>query len=184
MAAGTDMIHTEGDITTRTRLVRAITALAMVGYPMVSGGAPIGIFALLPLIAIYPMYTAVVGWDPVKFLMEVAEPQGRSAQLQWAARFVLVMTGIAMIGATLTISGEVGWYGLLALFAIVPVFIAIMGENPVDALRDSSKQLRDIDVIRSRQAGVSRHGPLIDETADGGDDENRTGTFSTHDKAA
>ena len=184
MAAGTDMTHTEGDITPRTRLVRAIAALVMVGYPMVSGGTPIGIFALLPLIAIYPMYTAVVGWDPVKFLMEVAEPKGRSAQLQWAARFVLAMTGVVMIGTTLTISGEVGWYGLLALFAIVPVFIAIMGENPVDALRDSNEQLRNIGVTGSRQAGMSGHDPLMDETADGRDNAHRASVFSAHDKAA
>lgn len=178
-------VFPEGDITLRTRMLRAVVALIMVAYPALGDGATMGVFALLPLIAIYPMYTAVVGWDPVKYFMDVAEPLGRAVQLQWAARLVLAIIGSVMIGATLTVHGELGWFGLLALLAIGPVFIAIIGENPLHALRESNAAYNEQGDAR-RVRGSHAAGPALSmgESAQRPSADHGRNAFSRRDKAA
>ena len=73
MAKDTGVIHKEGNITTSERFLRAITAIVMLAYPMVIETSPLDFLALLPLIAIYPMFTAIVGWDPIQFARDVGE---------------------------------------------------------------------------------------------------------------
>lgn len=138
MATDTGTIHKEGNITVIDRTIRVFVAIVMLGYPMVTETSPLDVLALLPLIAIYPMFTAIVGWDPIQFAKETSELNEKTNLLSAVSRIVLVGVGVMMILATLTSPGNfVGWYSLLALFAIVPVMIAIMGENPIRALRES-----------------------------------------------
>jgi hypothetical protein len=166
MKTGKCVVHTEGNITTLSRMMRAATAIVMLGYPMFVETNPLGIIALLPLIAIYPMFTAVVGWDPLRFIMETSQAQGRIRQLRFVGRFVLLLVGATMLGVTLTKSGLVGLYALLALAAIVPIFIAILGEDPLEALLESSKKLR---LLQAQDNSAPPGGPVdnfvMDENA-------------------
>lgn len=166
MERETDMVYTEGDITPLNRLIRAATALAMLGSAMHSPANPLDIVALLPLIAIYPMFTAVVGWDPVQFIIDTAQSRGRRATVRLAARILLAMISAAMIGTTLTVSGELGWYSLLALAAIVPMFLAILGEDPIEALCESSEYLRRRDENQREQPVSPEDDRVKDENAD------------------
>ena len=52
------------NITNSDRVVRIAAGLAMVFSVTLQSG-PIGVAAILPLMAIYPIMTGVVGWDPV-----------------------------------------------------------------------------------------------------------------------
>ena len=136
----------EGNITFAARIARAITAIAMLVYPMLAPGSPIDFVALLPLIAIYPMYTAVVGWDPVAFVVALAKAQGKYKQVQIASRVFLFSLGAVMIGATLMLATSAEWlevYSLMALAAILPICAAIMAENPLLALYESIINLRN-----------------------------------------
>ncbi len=143
MAKRTDIIHQEGNISIGERLVRALVAISMLFYPMLMAASQMEWIALLPLVAIYPMFTAVVGWDPILFIIETGEHAGRSKQVRMAARIVLASVGTLMIVASLTVPvGRVGWYSLSALIGTLPVFIAILGENPLQALQDSIADLR------------------------------------------
>ena len=136
--------HKEGNIKTSERMLRAFVAIVMLAYPMAADVAPLDVLALLPLIAIYPMFTAIVGWDPIQFAKDVGEPNGRVISLSAVARIVLVAVGVMMIMTTLTYPGTfVGWYSLLALFAIVPIMVAILAENPVQILHESRFALSD-----------------------------------------
>lgn len=52
------------NITNSGRVVRIVAGLGMVFSVTLQSG-PIGVAAVLPLIAIYPIMTGVVGWDPI-----------------------------------------------------------------------------------------------------------------------
>ena len=52
------------NITNSDRVVRIVAGLGMVFSVTLQSG-PIGVAAILPLIAIYPIMTGVVGWDPI-----------------------------------------------------------------------------------------------------------------------
>ncbi|WP_455206862.1 hypothetical protein [Kaarinaea lacus] len=165
-AKGTDIIHQEGTITIGERFTRALLAISMLFYPMLSSALQMDWIAMLPLVAIYPMFTAIVGWDPILFLVESGEHAGKSSQVRTVARLVLISVGALMIVAALIIpAGYIGWYSLLALFGAIPVFIAILGENPVLALHDSIVDLRDINKNKVEQTVVIRRAAGLDESA-------------------
>lgn len=52
------------NITYSNRAVRIVAGLGLVFSVSLQTG-PIGLAAILPLIAIYPIFTGVVGWDPI-----------------------------------------------------------------------------------------------------------------------
>ncbi|WP_455201325.1 YgaP-like transmembrane domain [Kaarinaea lacus] len=161
MATGTALVHKEGNITVTERIARAAVAIIMLTYPMAAEVSSLDVLALLPLIAIYPMFTAIVGWDPIQFVMDTGALNGKTVLSNLVSRIVLISVGTMMILVTLTISETyVGWYGLLALLAIVPVMIAIMGENPVQALRKSHTVIHanDKDHVEQLIAGEADSG--------------------------
>jgi len=167
MAKHTDIVHREGNISTAERIVRALIAISMLFYPMLSDLSQLDWISLLPLIAIYPMFTAVVGWDPVMFVIETGEHAGRSNQVRTAARIILASVGALMIAATLTApTGRIGYYSLPALFGILPVFIAILGENPIQALRASIADLQSFDKNESGQVVEKGLESKFDESAE------------------
>lgn len=129
---------THGNLTTCQRQSRAVAAIIMLVYPMITAASPLGLVALLPLIAIYPMFTAIVGWDPIRYVLANAnEEQGVS---QTVARTGLVIVGTGLIGATMVTSVyPLGGLAVLALLGILPIFVAIFGENPVSALFESGR---------------------------------------------
>ncbi|WP_455365745.1 YgaP family membrane protein [Kaarinaea lacus] len=52
------------NITNSDRVVRIVAGLGLALSVSLQSG-PLGMAAILPLIAIYPIMTGVVGWDPV-----------------------------------------------------------------------------------------------------------------------
>ena len=169
MAKGTDIVHQEGNISIGERIARALVAISMLFYPMLMSESQMEWIALLPLVAIYPMFTAVVGWDPVLFIIETGEQAGRSRRVRMTARIVLASVGALMIAATLTVpSGRIGLYSLPALFGIWPVFIAILGENPLLALRESIADLRTPHKTEPEQVVEYRLPRRISESAGNG----------------
>ena len=52
------------NITYSDRVVRIVAGLGLIFSVSLQSG-PLGMTAILPLIAIYPIMTGVVGWDPV-----------------------------------------------------------------------------------------------------------------------
>lgn len=183
MAKHTDIIHREGNISNGERIVRALIAISMLFYPMLTNWSQLEWISLLPLIAIYPMFTAVVGWDPIMFIIESGEHAGRSNQVRMAARIVLAGVGALMIAATLTIpTGRVGLYSLPALFGILPVFIAILGENPIQALQGSIADLHATDKNEPEQLVEYGLASRFDESAN--DYVESACEFQAHQRAA
>ena len=55
---------TAENITNPDRVVRIVVGLGLV-YSVTLSSGPIGVAAILPLVAIYPLMTGFLGWDPV-----------------------------------------------------------------------------------------------------------------------
>jgi len=183
MTKHTDIIHREGNISTGERIVRALIAVSMLFYPMLGDLTQLEWVSLLPLIAIYPMFTAVVGWDPVMFIIETGEHAGRSNQVRKAARIILAGVGALMIAATLTVpAGRIGYYSLPALFGILPIFVAILGENPILALRSSIVELQTLDKIEPGQVVEKGYPPRFGKSAEANAES--TKVFEIHRRAA
>lgn len=143
-----------GDLTAVERFTRAAAALVLLLYPMLTAQPTLGLIALLPLIAIYPMFTAVVGWDPVRYVLTNSEAVGIN---QKVARTGLVIIGTGLIGATmLTSVNPLGGLAVLALLGTLPLFIAIFGENPVTALFESSRKVSEQNIDQRQDSGESR----------------------------
>lgn len=49
-----------------SRVLRAVVGSALITCTMMATTTPLGWVALLPLIAIYPIFTAITAWDPIK----------------------------------------------------------------------------------------------------------------------
>ena len=168
MTTQSNFNQNEGYITLAERVARAITALVMLAYPMLAGESPINLVALLPLIAIYPMYTAIVGWDPVAFVVASAKEQGKYALIKLAARIFLFSMGAVLIGATLLVASSLdslGNFSVLALVAILPIYVAIFGENPLLALRDSINVLQIVNLRKMQSTVVNESATGIDKSS-------------------
>ncbi|WP_455200390.1 YgaP family membrane protein [Kaarinaea lacus] len=62
------------NITNSDRVIRIAAGLGMVFSVTLQSG-PIGVAAILPLFAIYPIMTGVVGWDPIVNLFSARKQQ-------------------------------------------------------------------------------------------------------------
>lgn len=66
------------NITYSDRVVRIVAGLGLVFSVTLQSG-PVGLAAVLPLIAIYPLMTGVVGWDPVMHLFATGKQRSKKA---------------------------------------------------------------------------------------------------------
>lgn len=147
-------LKTVENLTTGSRVLRTVAGTALIVFTMSSSVTPLGWLAVLPLIAIYPMFTAITGWSPLRALFNV-ETQENESQFSPLARVTLAGVGAAAIGSVYVVSGPLGGVALLPLLGIYPVFMAIIGCEPVSALTHSvsetSEAATELQVITSTQ---------------------------------
>lgn len=59
------------------RIIRAVVGAAMIEIVLLYPNAPMGWLTLLPMVALYPAFTAIFGWDP--FYALIRQSRIRSA---------------------------------------------------------------------------------------------------------
>ena len=142
--------ETVENLNSASRVLRAVTGAALILFTMSSTATPLGWLAVLPLVAIYPIFTAITGWSPFR-----SSRQEQSSQLSPAARVTLGAVGAAAIGSVYTVSGSLGSMAVLPLLGVYPVFTAITGYEPFSGLyhsvTESSKPEHGLQVITSDQ---------------------------------
>jgi hypothetical protein len=122
------------NLTTGSRAARLIIGTTLIAEVLTTSTAPLGALALLPLLAIYPVFTGLTGWDPIKEVCKSESFTRCMLHLPKIARLVIGAIGIAMLGSVFMVSGAPGWLIVLPLVAVYPIFIAVIGEEPVTAL--------------------------------------------------
>jgi hypothetical protein len=176
------IIDTDGDLTSSQRVARAAAALVMLIYPMVTVTSPLGFIVLLPLIAIYPMFTAIVGWDPVGYVFASIEESDWISKT--VARVGLGIVGTGLILATMLVSvNPLGGFAILALLGIAPIFLAIFGENPIKVLFESRETKSDSDQYFD-QGQVSDDNEVVGYSANNAEFEPRKVDQPSHHEAA
>ena len=123
------------NMSSSSRLTRILFGATLIGFTMHTSVSPLGWFAVLPLLAVYPIFTAITGWSPVKALVEKMKLRTvEDTQLSFPVRVLLGAIGIAAIASVYVTSGPLGSLVLLPLLGVYPLFMAILGEEPVSAI--------------------------------------------------
>ena len=118
-----------------SRLTRVLFGTVLIGFTMQTAVSPLGWLAVLPLLAIFPVFTALVGWCPLKAIVaRLKNNTVEDVRLSGYTRVLLGAFGVTAIGSVYLASGPLGAAALLPLIGIYPVFMAIIGEEPVSAL--------------------------------------------------
>lgn len=122
------------NLSTASRTARIALGVAFLLEVMTTRQAPLGTLAIWPLLAIYPLFTGLVGWDPLKEVCRDVCFSKHLLHLNKTTRTCCYAIGIAMLSSVYIVTGAPGWLILLPLMAIYPIYIAVLGEEPITAL--------------------------------------------------
>ena len=141
------------------RIIRILIGSSMVGITMAASGS-LGYLTLLPLLAIYPLMTGLLGEDPVNGLFARWQGGYNGHSLKPFARTVLLAVAAVAIGVVMTSpEGAVSVAGIITLFSIFPVMAGLFGEDLVTALFNGEGRviLRATEVIEDEPGTVHHH---------------------------
>ena len=130
----------------QARTVRGVVGAGLIAFVMTTPDAPLGWYAVLPLLAILPIFSAITGWDPLKYLLRHAGFSRRALNLSAAVRWLLGAVGVAMIGSVYVaayLDITLGLLTVLPILGIYPVFAAIAGMDPITALYNLDRDWLD-----------------------------------------
>jgi hypothetical protein len=143
-----------------SRIVRALVGAGLIGYVLTTPIAPLGWLAVLPLLAIYPMFSAITGWDPVKAFFRSASVARRGVDLSTTSRAVFAVAGLALIGSIYGFAAAgvtPGVFAVLPIIGVYPMLAAITGIDPITALYNLDREFTEQSASdRSQVASVER----------------------------
>jgi hypothetical protein len=111
-----------GKLSTTSRITRIALGAALLGFTMTHDGV-LGVFAVLPLLAIYPILSGVLGYGLVEL---AAVRERRAARLRRTIRAIHVIFGSVLIGAVMAGVTQQVWVALLGIY---PILLGILGTN-------------------------------------------------------
>jgi hypothetical protein len=126
-----------------SRVVRLAIGVGLIAFVMTTPQAPLGWYAVLPLLAVFPIFTAIIGWDPLKAFFQHPAVSRRALNFSQPVRWIFGALGVALIGSVYVASYldiSLGLLVVLPIVGIYPVFAAIAGMDPVTALYNLDRQ--------------------------------------------
>jgi len=141
------------NISQTSRIVRFGIGAAMILSVMEPSVGTLGNMAYLPLFAIYFIFSALTGWDPVR-AMFVHEEDG-AINLSKPVRVALFSSGVLMIASVFVASANpLGLFAMLPLIGIYPIFAAIIGSDPIDVIVNNGRVQADTIALETSSAQV------------------------------
>ena len=135
-----DTVIQQSALSTAARVRRIVTGSVFIGIVMSATGQ-LGYLTLLPLLAIYPILTGMIGEDPIDALLAKWEGGFEGKCFRPSSRVALLVLGGSAIGAIMLSPENVGIRALLAIAAIYPIMAGLFGEDLVSlALRFGGKK--------------------------------------------
>ena len=149
------------ELSTSARVRRIVTGSIFIGIVMGSTG-PLGYLTLLPLLAVYPILTGMIGEDFLDGLLANWEGGFEGKCFRPSSRVALLVLGVAAIGAIMVSPENVGVRALLAIAAVYPIMAGLFGEDLISmAFGFGGKQTERVESVktapRARKAAVVRH---------------------------
>ncbi|WP_455212529.1 YgaP family membrane protein [Kaarinaea lacus] len=120
-----------------SRLFRLLLGAGLIAFVMTTPEAPLGWYAVLPLLAIVPIFSALTGWDPIRAFFTHKTTRGWALSFSKPVRVASGVLGIALIGSVYAASFagiSLGLLAILPILGIYPVSAAIAGMDPITAL--------------------------------------------------
>lgn len=108
-----------------SRFTRLVLGALLLGFPMSHQGE-LGAMTLLPLLAIYPILSAAIGYGLVSVLISSRTRINRTAHLGTVTRVLLVALGAGLIGSVMAGAALPVW---VALLGIAPILAGVLGSD-------------------------------------------------------
>ncbi|WP_455199459.1 hypothetical protein [Kaarinaea lacus] len=115
-------------LSTTSRVFRIVAGTILIGITM-SATSQLGYLALLPLLAIYPIVTGIVGEDPLDVLFASWKGGFEGVRFSPSSRVALLGLGGVAIGAMMLSPESVGIRATLALASVYPIMAGLFGED-------------------------------------------------------
>jgi hypothetical protein len=118
-------------LSTVSRISRLVAGTVLLAIPMSTNGV-LGSLAFLPLLAIYPILTGILGYGLVQMLIAEHRTAKQSALVPGATRTGLLVLGVGLIGSVLVGSAP-AWVALLGIFPVLmgTLGIGLVSDAPV-----------------------------------------------------
>ena len=116
------------ELSTSARVRRIVIGSVFIGIVMGTTG-PLGYLTLLPLLAIYPILTGLIGEDFLDGLLANWKGGFEGECFRPSTRVALLVLGAIAIGAIMFSPENVGLRALLAIAAVYPIMAGLFGED-------------------------------------------------------
>lgn len=160
-----DSKYTPSALSTASRVRRVVAGSVFIGVAMSATGL-LGYLALLPLFAIYPILTGLLGEDPIDGLLANWQGGFEGRCFRPSTRVGLLALGAAAIGVMMLSPEHVGVRALLAFAAMYPLMAGLFGEDLVSVALGLGREKQTTErvsprvvktVHRPRKAAVAHH---------------------------
>ena len=143
-----DITNKQTVLSNASRVRRIITGSVFIGILMNATG-PLGYLTLLPLLAVYPLLTGMIGEDPIDGLLANWQGGYQGECFRPSSRVALLILGGAAIGALMVSPENVGIRGLIALVAVYPIMAGLFGEDLVSRALSFGNKKQQVPVTRT-----------------------------------
>jgi hypothetical protein len=152
------------ELTTAARVRRIVIGSILIGIVMGTTG-PLGYLTLLPLLAVYPILTGLIGEDFLDGLLANWEGGFGGKCFRPSTRVALLVLGAGAIGAMMVSPENVGLRALLAIAALYPIMAGLFGEDLISQAfgfgrKKQPAQVVEQDVERSVKAAPRTRKPV------------------------
>ena len=135
------------ELSIASRLFRLVVGGLFIGTVMSSSGQ-LGYLTVLPLLAIYPIMTAIIGEDPLDTLFADWKGGFESDCFSPSSRIALVGLGALAVGAVMLSPENVGIRAFLALVSVYPILAGLFGEDLVSTALGLGRKQKDVEVTQ------------------------------------
>lgn len=125
-----DAVIKQSELSTTSRVIRLVVGSIFIGTVMSSSGQ-LGYLTLLPLLAIYPILTGIIGEDPLDTLFNKWQGGFEGECYSPSNRIALVGLGGLAISVMMLSPESVGLRAFLALVSVYPIMAGLFGEDLV-----------------------------------------------------
>lgn len=155
-----DTVIKQTELSTISRVFRLVAGSIFIGIVMSSSGE-LGYLTLLPLLAIYPILTGIIGEDPLDGMFANWQGGFEGERFSPSSRVALLALGGVAIGTMMLSPESVGVRAFLALVSVYPIMAGLFGEDLVTIAlglgkkrKTATRRKQSVRLVHSADANV------------------------------
>lgn len=158
-----DTLIKHAELSTISRVSRLVAGSVFIGVVM-SIDSQLGYLALLPLLAIYPILTGIIGEDPLDKLFANWKGGFEGECFSPSSRAALIALGGVAIGVMMLSPENVGMRAVLALASVYPILSGLFGEDLATTVlglgrkqkAEETPRVQSVKLVHTTKANVAR----------------------------